>query len=209
MDAAAWVSGLGLGVALAAPVGPVNLLCVRRTALEGWRAGFATGAGAAAADVLLGALVLGGVSAGSAALLAHAPALRSVGGVGLVLFGLALALAPGVRPRRSAEAPPSKRARALAGAFASSFALTIANPLPLVGLATALALTGGEAAPEATLWRVAGLACGSLAWWLVLTSAVAWLRARTGTPAPERLALVNRAVGAVLVVLGMAALAQS
>lgn len=207
MDAAAWLSGLGLGVALAAPVGPVNLLCMRRTALDGWRAGFATGAGAAAADVLLGTLVLGGVSAVSAALLAHAPALRSVGGVGLVLFGIALGILPGSGPRSGPAAAP-RRARALASAFASSFALTIANPLPLVGLATALALTGGEAAPGSTLSRVAGLACGSLAWWLALTSAVALVRARTGSIGPDGLRLVNRAVGGVLVVAGMGALVQ-
>lgn len=207
MDAGAWVSGLGLGVALAAPVGPVNLLCVRRTLLHGWRAGFATGAGAAAADALLGALVLGSVSAASAVLLAHAPALRSAGGALLVLCGIALGLARGDAARSVGEAP-THRARALAAAFGSSFVLTLSNPLPLLGLATALALAGGDAVPNTT-WCVAGLVCGSLAWWLGLTTAVALFRARFGDLGPVRLRQVNRTVGAALVPIGAWALVQT
>ena len=54
--------GIAMGFMIAVPVGPIGLLCIRRTLAHGWRAGFASGLGAATADTLYGFLAAAGLT---------------------------------------------------------------------------------------------------------------------------------------------------
>eukprot|EP01036_Dinobryon_divergens_P021952 gene21952-30173_t len=81
--------GAVIGFAIAAPVGPVGLLCIRRTFAHGARTGLASGLGAATADAMYGLIAALGVSAVAALLLEHAAMLRIVGGLLMAALGIA------------------------------------------------------------------------------------------------------------------------
>lgn len=171
----ALLRGAGIGIAIAAPVGPIALLCIRRTLTHGPAAGVASGIGAAAADALYGFVAALGLGVLAAALVEHAVLLRVAGGVLLAWLGFG-ALRRARAPALSATAAEVAGGN-LMGAFGSTFALTLANPMTILsfaGVVAALAAPGGGA--EAGLALVAGVFLGSVAWWLLLVGGVAALR---------------------------------
>ncbi|HVM45474.1 MAG TPA: LysE family transporter [Candidatus Thermoplasmatota archaeon] len=165
-----------LGFAVAAPVGPIGLVCLSRTLERGAASGFASGLGAASADALF-ALAAGlGLAAASAPLAAVARPLRVVAALLLLAMGLRALL------RRPAAARPARAAGGtLARDYASVLALTLANPATVLHFAIGFAGLGlmgagggwGFAAPLA-----AGVFLGSAAWWLALALGGALLRER-------------------------------
>ncbi|KQV82380.1 hypothetical protein ASD15_10095 [Massilia sp. Root351] len=186
--------GAVIGFAIAAPVGPVGLLCIRRTFAHGARTGLASGLGAATADAMYGLIAALGISAVAALLLEHAALLRMVGG--LLMAGLGIAalrraramqapapVAHGQQGQAAAAQPPSAdaaaaplaaTARGLFGAFGSTFALTASSPMTILsfaGLLAALAPPDGSMAGGLLL--VAGVFAGSIAWWALLVGGVA------------------------------------
>lgn len=191
--------GMIIGLAIAAPVGPIGALCIRRTLADGRLAGFVSGLGAATADAVYGSVAAFGLTAVSSALIASQTPLRLFGG--LFLCGLGLHT---LRARVATEAAPA-RGRGLLGAYASTFALTLANPLTILSFAAIFAGLGaasaGSLASAATL--VAGVFLGSALWWFVLSGAAALLRGRLG---PEALRWVNRLSGLIILGFGAAAL---
>ncbi|MFM9106194.1 MAG: LysE family transporter, partial [Chloroflexota bacterium] len=103
--------------------------------------------------------------------------------------------------------PPAPRA-SLARAWATTFALTLTNPMTIVSFAAVFAGLGLADAPDGragALLMVAGVFLGSALWWVILTGAVSLLRGRL---TPARMAWVNRASGAVIAAFGVAALAS-
>lgn len=194
--------GLVIGVSIAAPVGPIGLLCIRRALADGMAAGLATGLGAATADAVYGAIAGFGLAAVSALILDAQVPLRLVGGL------LLLWLAWGTL--RAAPAQAAARVdggRGLAGAFASTFFLTLANPATIISFAAVFGALGVGSAGGgyAATAMVAGVFLGSALWWLILTAGVGLVRARV-TPALMR--WINRTSGAVLGGFGLAALAS-
>ncbi|WP_198173388.1 LysE family transporter [Cupriavidus sp. USMAA2-4] len=186
-----------IGLSIAAPVGPIGLLCIQRTLEQGPRAGLAAGLGAASADALYGALGAWGVSA-LIALLSGARVALGLGGA-LFLLWLAWGTWRGGAGAGGAVARPG-RGRPL-GIFAATFALTLANPatiLSFVAIFSTLAAAVGAASPA---WMVAGVFAGSAAWWLVLVACVARLRHAVS---PARMRWIRR--GSALVLGGFAAL---
>jgi threonine/homoserine/homoserine lactone efflux protein len=162
--------GIAIGVAVAAPVGPVNLLCIRHTLARGMRAGLLTGLGAALADTMVVAFVAGGFIAAELEGVAGGPWLRTAAGLLLMATGLRSVVV------RSAPA----RAAGSAG-FAASFVLAASNPLVLVSVGAMFAALGPRTGPLAAGELVAvmvGVALGSTLWWLALTSLVALVRGR-------------------------------
>lgn len=93
MDLSCFARGLIIGLAIAAPVGAIGLLCIRRTLADGHLAGFVSGLGAATADAFYGAVAALGLTAISATIVAHQDAVRLVGGAFLCYFGARTALA--------------------------------------------------------------------------------------------------------------------
>lgn len=195
--------GLVIGVSIAAPVGPIGLLCIRRTLADGMGVGLATGIGAATADAVYGAIAGFGLAAVSALILEAQAPLRLVGGV------LLLWLAWGTLTAKPAQtAAQAGGGRGLGGAFASTFALTLANPATIISFAAvfgALGVGGGTGGGAAAAVLVAGVFLGSALWWLVLSAGVGLVRARV---TPTLMRWINRVSGAVIGGFGLAALAS-
>lgn len=195
-----FAKGLAVGLAVAAPAGPMTLLCLRRTLAEGRRAGLVSGFGVAAADGLYGLLAAFGMTAVAASLAAAEDRLAFVAGAVLIWLGMAIFRA---RPREKA---PSTGFMRHAGAFVTTFLLTLANPstiLSFVAIFAGLGLTleGRGYGPAAAL--SAGVFAGSALWWVGLTAVAARLRGRL---TPDRLVWVNRAAGLVIAGFGVIAI---
>lgn len=194
------LKGLAIGLAIAAPVGPIGLLCIRRSLTRGRLAGFVTGLGAATADGVYGAIGAFGITAISALLLDQQRWLALAGGLFLIWLGIA-----GMRRAPAAEAAvPPRQARDLAGYFLSTFVLTLANPATILSFAAVFAGLGlgGAGSIAAALVMIAGVFAGSALWWIFLSGAVGWLRTRFG---PDLLLWINRLSGLVLTGFGLSA----
>ncbi len=192
--------GLLLGFSIAAPVGPIGVLCIRRTLADGRWIGFISGMGAATADAAYGAVAAFGLTALSDRLLEQAFWLRLIGGLFLIALGL-----------RTATTQPAERSAAAApggalAAYGSTLMLTLTNPMTILAFAAAFAGLGWvrqQAGAPAAGMLVAGVFLGSAAWWLTLSSLVARLRRHLSVRA---LRWVNRLSGAVLVGFGLVVL---
>lgn len=198
-----YITGLVLGFGIAAPVGPIGVLCIRRTLTDGRLIGFVTGLGAATADAFYGGVAAFGLTALSGALVAQQGAIRMVGGVFLAYLGIRTLLAR----------PASHAARAAthgnpAAAYASTVVLTLTNPATILSFAAIFAGLGLAASqqdyPSAAL-LVLGVFCGSALWWLLLSGVVGLLRSRVTAAA---LRWVNVASGILLLGFGVLALAS-
>jgi threonine/homoserine/homoserine lactone efflux protein len=194
------VKGLVLGFSIAAPVGPIGILCIRRTLAEGRAHGFSSGLGAATADALYGAIAGLGVASAAQLLVAQQVWIRLVGGLFLLYLGVRTVLA------RPAEKGAPLRTGSLLAAYGSTFLLTLTNPLTILSFAAVfaglgLADRGGGYASAGLL--VAGVFLGSALWWLFLSATVGLLRTRLR---PSALRWVNRASGGAIVGFGLYAL---
>ena len=169
MDTAALLHGAAIGLAVAAPVGPVGLLCIRRTLSGGAAIGFASGLGAATADAAYAAMAALGTGAAIRFLDEHATAI-GVGG-GALLVALA---ASGLRRSPAEQAAPASDARGLASAYGSVLVLTLANPATILSFVAIFAGIG-TAAAAAPIALAIGVFAGSAAWWLFLALATGML----------------------------------
>jgi threonine/homoserine/homoserine lactone efflux protein len=199
---ALFLKSAALGLAVAAPVGPMSLLCMRRTLAAGWRQGLATGCGIALGDAAYATVAALGLAGLSAALLAEARPLHAA--VGLVLLWL------GLRGVLARPAPAEARGGAAAtpgAALASAALLTLANPptiVTFVALFAALAPPAGLAG-AAAFATVTGVFAGSILWWCSLVAACA-VAGRTIGPWRRWL---DRGAGAALALLGAAELGRA
>ncbi|HEU5189456.1 MAG TPA: LysE family transporter [Methylomirabilota bacterium] len=199
-----FLRGLVIGFSIAAPVGPIGLLCIRRTLADGRAVGFVSGLGAATADAAYGAVAGFGLTALSGFLVRWQTPMRLIGGVFLCYLGVRTFLA---RPAsRSAE----RESRGLIGAYLSTLGLTLTNPSTILsfvaifaglGLGTTGAAGGGDYAGASML--VGGVFVGSAAWWLILSGITGAVRGRFS---PAGMRWVNRLSGAILTAFGLAAL---
>lgn len=165
-----FLKGVVLGFSIAAPVGPIGLLCIRRTLERGRMAGFITGLGAATADTMFALAAAFGLSV-SAAVTSCSSWLHPVAGVFLIALGLKMA----------AEKPIARAAVAKGGSpvwwFLSTFLLTISSPVTILSFVAAFALLGPAGSGLASsLQMTLGVFAGSVAWWLALSVGVAALR---------------------------------
>jgi threonine/homoserine/homoserine lactone efflux protein len=191
------LKGVVIGIIIALPVGPVGVLCVRRTLFEGAAFGLVSGLGAASADTLYAVVAGFGLTAVSASLLAYETPLGAAGGVFLIFLGLRALATP-------EPAPEPLRGEALLGAFASTFALTITNPLTILafaGIFAALGIGAGATYP-AIAALIIGVFVGSLLWWLAIAVATVVLRQSLGRGAA--LVGLSRVTGAILTLSGAA-----
>lgn len=194
------IRGLILGLSIAAPVGPIGVLCIRRTLASGRAAGFVSGLGAATADMCYGAVAAFGLTAVSGLLIGQAHWIRLVGGVFLCYLGIRTILS------KPAQQTASTGKYGLAGAYASTLLLTLTNPPTILSFVAifaglGLASTGGGYGASALL--VLGVFLGSALWWLLLSSSVSMLRSRFDLRA---LRWVNRLSGLILLAFGLIAL---
>jgi threonine/homoserine/homoserine lactone efflux protein len=174
--------GFILGFTIAAAVGPISLLCIKRTLADGRSVGFVSGLGVATADATYGAIAAFGLTAITDQLVAWRQPLAIVGG--LFLLWIAWRTVTSV-PGEAAVDPSAggRDRRGLAGAYLSTLGLTLTNPMTILSFAAlfvGLGVTGGDVAGAVVL--TLGVFAGSGAWWVVLVSVVGALRSRI-TPA--------------------------
>ncbi len=189
------IAGFTIGFCIAAPVGPIGLLCIRRSLEHGRVVGFVSGLGAATADAAGGLVAALGLTAISGFLVAQRSPIQLFGGLFLVYLGLS-----GLRVPASDGRPPSAPARTLLSAYSSTLALTLANPVTILAFISVFASFGvGAVSPDAASagLLVAGVFLGSATWWLVLSSAASWLGSRMGA---RRIRAVN--IASALVIAG-------
>ncbi|MBW6505700.1 MAG: LysE family translocator [Rhodobacteraceae bacterium] len=171
-----FLKAMVMGLAIAAPLGPIGALCIQRTLARGVWAGLAGGLGTALADALYASLAAAGFASFAATLSRVSAPLALIGGA--FLLWLAWKGWPrGTAAARAAAAPP---ARGLAATTAITFALTMANPATILSFAAIFAGLGlAETASTASAVQVvAGVFAGSMLWWLVLAGTVAALHHR-------------------------------
>ncbi|MEO6920020.1 MAG: LysE family transporter [Collimonas sp.] len=181
-----------IGLSIAAPVGPVGLLCIQRTIAYGPRIGFASGLGAALADATYGAIGAFGLTAVTRYFVTLATPLAIFGTVFLGWMGLKLLLAKPASGTGSATSGVS-----VGKAFISVFALTLTNPMTTLSFIAVFAAISGSAAtaPSAAGIMVLGVFAGSACWWLLLACGVAMIRNRMG---PRLMSAINRIGGCIL-----------
>ncbi|WP_332763806.1 LysE family translocator [Phenylobacterium sp.] len=197
-----YLKSLGVGLAVAAPVGPMSLLCMRRTLTRGWGQGLATGAGIAVGDAIFAGVAALGLAGVSAFMLAHQKPLHLAAGLFLIWLGLK---AFRRKPEAEAAVRPDGAPLAL---FAGSALLTLTNPPTIIMFAAifaALAPADGFSALGAVL-TVAGVFAGSMLWWCALVGAMGLSRHAIG---PRARRWIDRISGAVLVLFGVAELKRS
>jgi threonine/homoserine/homoserine lactone efflux protein len=202
MDLTYFLRGLVIGVSIAAPVGPIGVLCIRRTLAEGRAAGFVSGLGAASADAVYGFMAAFGLTFISTFLVAHQSWIRLVGGLFLLFLGVRTLTAP------VSEKAAEVRDRGLLGNYLSIFLLTLTNPLTILSFAAVFAGLGVGAAGGdylAATTTVLGVFVGSALWWLTLSVGVSLFRGRMTSSA---MIWVNRVSGCVIVLFGLAAVAS-
>ncbi|MHA1601258.1 MAG: LysE family translocator [Alphaproteobacteria bacterium] len=199
------LKGLGIGLALAAPVGPMSILCIRRTLRDGPLAGIVSGLGIASADAAYGAIAAFGISAVASVLLDLEMALRLIGGLFLLALGARILFKD---PAPEVESAGNSKSR-FAGAFISCFFLTMTNPttiLTFVAIFAGFGLVGHSDDYIGATSLVVGVFVGSTLWWLALCGSVSLLRRRMG-PAP--MTWINRASGIVIAAFGIGILAAA
>lgn len=208
-----WLKGILMGLAIAAPVGPIALLCIRRTLAYGRQIGFVSGCGAATADGLYGMVAAFGLSVVSDALIKYTNYLQIIGGLFLCYLGLKTFLSQASIVQTEVQAEELEGGTRLenqkvVSAYGTTLLLTLTNPatiLSFLAIFAGLGITQEAYLNSVTL--VFGVFTGSLLWWLVLVSGVAYLR---GHLTLERLALFNRwssrVFGVLILGFGMAAL---
>jgi len=191
-----FLKGLGFGFLLAATVGPMWVLCFRRTVAQGALAGFVSGMGIAVADGVYGAVAAFGLTAISGVLLRHSFWIGLVGSVFLLYLGAKTLLSkPQIESKDESRIGYPK-------AFLSTLGLTLANPPTILAFAAIFAGLGlvSDADYGTASLIVAGVFLGSASWWILLAAGAGWLRRRMG---PTFARAINVVSG--LSILGFAA----
>jgi threonine/homoserine/homoserine lactone efflux protein len=190
MDVWLFWKSFSIGVAVAAPVGPMSLLCIQRTLDHGQPAGLTFGAGIAAADLTYAALAAFGVTAVSSLLLAGTYWIKLIGSLLLFVLGVTIALARPAAGSRKTVSGSGWRA------FVIAYGLTLANPPTILFFAGIFASVASLATASQPVIFSTGVFAGSMLWWIILTTLVVTSAALMKPPV---MAWINRASGLVLI----------
>jgi threonine/homoserine/homoserine lactone efflux protein len=194
--------GLVIGFSIAAPVGPIGVLCIRRTLAEGRLYGIVSGLGAATADAVYGYIAVLGLTFISNILIDQQIWLRLVGGLFLCYLGIKTFLA------KPAKRAALTKGNGLVGAYASTFFLTLTNTMTILSFAAIIAGLGLAATSESFMSAgavVLGVFIGSSLWWLILSGSVGIFRERIDS---QGLWWINRISGATITGFGLFALSS-
>ncbi len=193
MGSELWQRGALIGFAIAAPVGPIGLLCIQRTLRNGRKQGLLSGLGAASADAVYGAIAGFGLTFVANALVAGQMWLGLLGGLFLCYLGGRTFFSP-----MTADTAVKAQESSLLQAYTMTFFLTLTNPvtiLSFIAIFAGLGLAAGERSYWEVITLVAGVFTGSAAWWLLLSGGVSLLRDKFNETAMQ---WVNRLAGFII-----------
>jgi len=168
-----FLKGLIIGLSIAVPVGPIGILCIRRTLVQGRIPGILSGLGAATADALYGAMAGFGLTFLSNFLIGHWIWLRLIGGGLLCVIGAKTFLSKPAEPGAFVER------NSLWSAYLSTFFLTLTNPMTILFFAAVFAGLGLVSESDHYLSAgilVSGVFIGSAMWWLILSGFTGFLQ---------------------------------
>lgn len=189
--------GLIIGFSIAAPVGPIALLCIRRTLTQGNLSGLISGLGAATADAVYGCVAGLGLTFISNLLISQQLWLRIIGGTFLCYLGIKIFVS---QPAKQAAIAKST---SLVSDYASTFFFTLTNPLTILSFAAifaGLGVASNSGNYLSAIILVLGVFTGSALWWLILCSTISLLRTKLS---PPRLQWVNRISGVIIALFGL------
>jgi threonine/homoserine/homoserine lactone efflux protein len=189
--------GFIIGISIAAPVGQIGVLCIRRTLSDGRLTGLLSGLGAATADMIYGAIAAFGLTVIMNALLDQKIWLQLIGGFFLLYLGGKTLLS------RPAEEAAQTNRSGLLGAYLSTLLLTITNPMTILSFIAIFAGTIPTNTTGMPMVLVIGVFAGSAAWWLALSLGVGLMRERIS---PNLMVWINRASGIVITFFGVISL---
>ncbi len=195
-----FLKGLILGFSVAAPVGPIGILCIQRSLNRGFWAGFVSGMGAATADTIYGLIAVFGITAVSSILVAQSEFLGIAGGLFLLYLGIKT-----FKSKPATTAVPDQ-SNSLISAYASTFALTITNPMTILAFTlifSGMGLASASSTMTSSALMVFGVFTGSSLWWLSLAGGASLLKNRFDA---DKMRWINRIAGVVIVVFGILAL---
>lgn len=200
MDISFLVKGFIVGFIIAAPVGPIGMLCIQRTLTKGQLYGLMTGLGAATADAFYGSMAGFGITFIANFLVSHQLLLRIAGGIVLCYFGVRTFLS------KTGEQRALSEGTGLFSAYLSTFLLTITNPMTIFSFAAAFARLGAGMQGEDFFSAAAltiGVFLGSAAWWYFLSGSTNLFRLKFKY---SSLQLVNRISGVIITGFGVSVL---
>lgn len=205
MDIILFLKGLVIGFVIAAPLGPIGILCARRTLTHGRKAGFLSGMGASSADVLYGFIAAFGLTFISDFLLSYQFWLRLAGGAILCFIGIKTFME---KPERKDITSILRKEKRQAGMYTSTFFLALTNPMTIFSLAIVfagfgIAGTRGNVLSAAVL--ILGVFLGSVLWWLFIVGVLSVFKRRF---LRHELQWINRVAGLIITGSGALALAS-
>jgi threonine/homoserine/homoserine lactone efflux protein len=190
-----FIKGLLLGFAIAVPVGPIGVLCIRKSIQFGRLSGFFTGLGAAAADTFYGALAIFGLSLISNFLVSFQQIFQLIGGLILAYMGIK------IYRSKQPEGKQKVTHITLLKDFLTTFILTLTNPMTILTFVMIFAgfgITSNNRIQGS--FFILGVFLGSALWWLILSEGIAFFRKKF---TPRSIIWINR--GAGLMLLGFSA----
>ena len=187
------LKGILIGIAISAPVGPIGVLCIKRTFSNGRSSGFATGLGATTADGFYGAVAAYGLTYISGFLIQHQNWFRLGGGMILLYLGIKTFFS------RSIKSLDTSTKKNLGSDYITTFFLTLTNPITIIAFVAIFAAAGlpekGHTFLSATI-MVLGVILGSCLWWFSLSSGINILKNHFQM---NSLHMINKISGAFLV----------
>ena len=196
------LKGIAIGFALALPIGPIGILCIRKTAAGGHLAGMIVGFGAATADALYGFIAAFGLTVISDALLTRQGWIRLIGGAFLCYLGIKTLRA------KPADTSQPANGKGFLGSYISTFLLTLTNPLSIIaflGVFAGFGLRNGDLSLGSAATLIAGVFLGSALWFFLLSYGITLFRDKINATG---LGLVNRISGILIIMFGLVAIAS-
>ena len=200
MESELFIKGFIIGFSIAAPVGPIGILCIQRTLSQGNIQGLVTGLGAATADAIYGFIAAFGLTFISNFLVEQSVWFRLIGGLFLCYLGIKAFLSKPQDPMLFVGN------RTIFSDYGTTFFLTLTNPMTILffaGVFAGLGLVNESIAYTSAGLMVIGVFIGSGTWWLLLSGATSILRSKIND---QKLAWINKISGVVILVFGVAAL---
>lgn len=194
--------GVLVGFMMAVPLGPMGILCIKRTLSQGKKSGFITGLGIATIDALYGSIATLGIAFVAAFILIHKMAIQSIGIVILLYLGIAV-----FREKPTSLKIQKSMTKNLMKDYGSAAILTLCNPITILSFIGALAAVGiaNNLGQDLPLILVLGIFIGSILWWSILSMALGSVRQ---TLTKQQMLFINEIAGGIILLFALALLIQ-